>query len=238
MDKIRIFILSDCDILRTGLSSSLKRFREFTVIGDSEVHRFPEMIKSEPDIVFLASYQLTDRVCDVARGIKTWLPCKCVVLFDGCLLPLTLFECGVDGYCTFGSTDNLAAALKSVSTGAVWLDKPIADLNIHEQRQLFTNLSKCQPIRSFLSTRETEVCELVMQGMTNQEIAGCLGISVETVKTHVSHIMAKAMVKRRSELRKSMLLADLIERPHNTADVYGGQNHEQQLNFAPNTKSI
>lgn len=50
-----------------------------------------------------------------------------------------------------------------------------------------------------LSTREKEVLRYIADGYTNQDIADELGVTVETVKTHVKHILAKLSAKTRAQ---------------------------------------
>jgi len=52
--------------------------------------------------------------------------------------------------------------------------------------------------KAVISRRELEVIALVARGMTNDEIAGEMGISVETVKSHMRHLLAKLRAKNRT----------------------------------------
>jgi DNA-binding NarL/FixJ family response regulator len=56
-----------------------------------------------------------------------------------------------------------------------------------------------------LTCRERQVSELIIQGLSNKEIAASLGIAMPTVKTHVHHILAKLSLHRRSELAALIL---------------------------------
>ncbi|MEJ2716914.1 MAG: helix-turn-helix transcriptional regulator [Deltaproteobacteria bacterium] len=61
-----------------------------------------------------------------------------------------------------------------------------------------------------LTPRETEICLLVFKGLTDQEIAGVLGISFYTVRTHLKHVFAKLDATCRSELMY-VLLDGIVE---------------------------
>ena len=52
-----------------------------------------------------------------------------------------------------------------------------------------------------LTPREREVLQLIVAGQTNRQIANCLVVSPETVKTHVRHVLGKMGVNRKAELR-------------------------------------
>jgi DNA-binding NarL/FixJ family response regulator len=81
--------------------------------------------------------------------------------------------------------DALVAAVRNVASGQTVLDGGVA------QRVLEGHASAAEADESTLSPREREVLELMAQGLTNREIAAKLWISGPTVKTHVSHILAK-----------------------------------------------
>ena len=68
---------------------------------------------------------------------------------------------------------------------------------------------------AILTTREQQVANHIVAGLTNQEIAERLGIAYETVKEHVAHILAKYEVPRRE------LVAMEILREQLTAEVLG-----------------
>jgi DNA-binding CsgD family transcriptional regulator len=81
----------------------------------------------------------------------------------------------------------LVKALEALARGEVWA----------ERRLVAEVLEKPTPV---LTPREKEVATLAALGLTNEEIAKELGISVKTVKAHLSLVFQKLGVKRRSEL--------------------------------------
>lgn len=62
----------------------------------------------------------------------------------------------------------------------------------------------------FLSTREVEVLQLVADGLSNREIGDCLSISVETVKTHVQHVLGKLQARNRAHATAIAIRRGLI----------------------------
>jgi DNA-binding NarL/FixJ family response regulator len=81
----------------------------------------------------------------------------------------------------------LVRALKAVAQGEAWAE-----------RRLVAEVLGENP--SPLTPREREVAVLAAQGLSNKEIAKTLGISVKTVKAHLSLVFQKLGVRRRSEL--------------------------------------
>jgi DNA-binding NarL/FixJ family response regulator len=93
-----------------------------------------------------------------------------------------------------------------VADGAVWLDPGIANrvLSAYSlpdaQPAVVTKTPPKAPKTNItLSPRETEVLRLVADGLSNQKIAERLGLGLETVKTHMRHIMEKLAVSDRTE---------------------------------------
>lgn len=219
---IRLYILSDSEILRSGLRATFCAVDGMCVVGCTSLPESPNIISSNPDVVLIATHHLTDCVCSIAAGIKTRLSCKCVVIFDERENPVRLFENAVDGYCTFGSTESLVAAITSVHAGTVWLDRTVADSQIQAKRSWFTYLAA----NLGLSGREEQISELVAKGMSNQEIARSCEISIETVKKYVSHASFKMMVKDRRDLKRT------VESGHLSSRHDRRHNHEH-LDFSP-----
>jgi DNA-binding NarL/FixJ family response regulator len=81
--------------------------------------------------------------------------------------------------------DALVAAIRGVASGQTVLDNNVA------QRVLDGQRATADPDNDPLSPREREVLDLMAQGLTNRQIAARLWIGAPTVKTHVSHILAK-----------------------------------------------
>jgi DNA-binding NarL/FixJ family response regulator len=72
-----------------------------------------------------------------------------------------------------------------------------------------------------LSDREMEVLTLVTKGMSNREVAQDLFLSEGTVKAHVSHIMGKLNVERRTDLVRHALTTGLVPLDDDSSDSNG-----------------
>ena len=81
-------------------------------------------------------------------------------------------------------------------------------------------------LKKNLSKREVEVVMLVLQGLTNREVANNLCVAEKTVKFHLTNVYKKMKISRRSQIFWTLPLADFIginEKNHRVAD----QNDEQ-----------
>ncbi|MGQ9729568.1 MAG: response regulator transcription factor, partial [Candidatus Fervidibacter sp.] len=85
------------------------------------------------------------------------------------------------------------SAIQSVVKGVPWIQREFTEHIF----QIFNSLPD-EPIRT-LTEKERQILILIAKGLTNKEIAKQLGLSLQTVKTHVSHILQKLKVKSRAE---------------------------------------
>ena len=104
-------------------------------------------------------------------------------------------EAGASGYVLKDAdTDEVAAAMRAADRGELQLDAAVA-------RRLLSSLGAASrgQAKADLTTREVEVVRLVGAGRSNKEIAGRLGISERTARTHVSNILGKLGLASRTQ---------------------------------------
>jgi DNA-binding NarL/FixJ family response regulator len=126
---------------------------------------------------------------------------------------------GADAYCLKDiSAFRLGNAINAVLEGAVWLDPDIAKtlmqaISFSPQIAKSTETSRpSDPQPGFqLSERETSVLRLLVDGLSNQQIGERLGISSETVKTHMRHLMDKLKVSDRTQAAVKAVREGLIQ---------------------------
>ena len=101
--------------------------------------------------------------------------------------------------------ETLLAAVRSVARGRTYIDPSI---------DRTARLTSTNP--ETLTTRETEVLRHVALGLSNRDIAAALSVSEETVKTHVTHVLAKLNVDNRAQaivqaLKRGLVALDELE---------------------------
>jgi DNA-binding NarL/FixJ family response regulator len=112
-----------------------------------------------------------------------------------------LFGCGGLGFLfNHGSIDRLIEAIRLVAAGTF-----ICECDHALAREFWGRLQaqareSSRPAEELLSVRELEVLMLVAEGLSNKQIAGHLFLSEGTVKVHVSRVIAKLGLQRRTEL--------------------------------------
>ena len=117
------------------------------------------------------------------------------------------FKAGADGYITKGATsEQTVSAVLAVSEGAGWLDPAIAKVVLTNIRRGDSSNEKRGEINYKLgknlyglTEREMEVLALIVDGLTNPQIAEKLVITISTTKTHVHSILQKLYVNTRSK---------------------------------------
>ena len=147
---------------------------------------------------------------EATRQIKECAPDVRVIMLTSHNSDQTIFAAlgaGAIGYCLKNITaQQLATVIRMVVEGAAWLDPGIANRVLsayaNPGKQSSSQLKAASRPKSegpSLSPRETEVLRLVADGFSNQKIAEHLGLGLETVKTHMRHIMEKLTVSDRTE---------------------------------------
>jgi DNA-binding NarL/FixJ family response regulator len=148
---------------------------------------------------------------EATKQIKEKAPGVRVIMLTSHKSDQTIFaalSAGANGYCLKNiAAQQLSSVIKMVADGAVWLDPGIANrvLSAYSAVEAPQAVAKAAPMPKqqktsiSLSPRETEVLRLVADGLSNQKIAERLGLGLETVKTHMRHIMEKLAVSDRTE---------------------------------------
>ncbi len=219
--SISVLIVDDQEIVRVGLKVVLEKNvpgkPDICVIGTAAdgLDALEKMEALMPDVVVMdIGLPFMDGV-ETTRNVKTRYENTKVVMLTSHRDDRHIFAAlaaGADGYCLKETSgEQLAFAVRSVHEGAAWLDPLIA------RRLLSASLSNLKALDASklkdqddkkeggkkdiesLSSRELDVLRLVTEGLTNQEIAEKLVLSVETIKTHMRHIMEKLRVSDRTQ---------------------------------------
>jgi DNA-binding NarL/FixJ family response regulator len=220
LKAINIFIVEDYEITRVGLRLTLGHIPDFKIIGEatdgqSAVEKVAEL---KPHVVLMdIGLPIMDGI-DATMKIKAERPETRVVILTSHHSDQDIFAAlgaGADGYCLKEASSNqLVSAIRAVAEGAAWLDAGIAQRVLKASVGAAPSAVKVTPQKakegaskpckngchsSPLSQRELDVLLLVVEGKSNQEIADRLILSVETVKTHMRHIMEKLAVSDRTQ---------------------------------------
>ncbi|MFD1176981.1 response regulator [Paenibacillus puldeungensis] len=209
---IRILIVDDHEILRSGLTLLIDGNPEMEVIGTAEngLEAVNLSLQLKPDIVLMdVSMPVMDGL-EATKKIKKALPNTEVLILtmlDESEHLEEILTTGASGYLikTYGEKE-LFAAIHSVYSHLPYL-YPHAMKHLMKKKLDFQSKTVKTPPKQIsrtspLTEREHEVLLYVCQGFYNKEIAEKLSISVKTVEAHKSRIMTKLQLFTRHELVK------------------------------------
>ncbi len=210
--SIRVVLVDDHAILRSGLRRVLDAEPDIEVVGEAESAERAvfEAIANKPDVVVM------DVVMPGKSGIEG-MPAVLQAVPDVKVLVLSMqddpryvreaFEVGASGYVLKEAADTeVVGALRAVAAGERYVHPALGARLVAAQAEE-RKRAEADP----LSEREREVLRLLALGHTNQEIAKMLYISVRTAETHRAHIMQKLRLSSRAELVRYALENGLIE---------------------------
>lgn len=189
---IRVYIVDDHALVRTGFRLILSGQADIEVVGDAESAEdaLPDIRQLKPDIVLcdlhlpgLSGLELTERV---VRGDYGCRVIAVSVLEDG-PMPRRLLEAGAYGYVGKASdAEELLRAVRDVARGRKYLASSIAQGLALAGIQGDTG----SPF-DCLTPRELEVALLLNQGLRQESIAKRLSLSAKTVNTHKTRLFDK-----------------------------------------------
>ncbi|MEO5817831.1 MAG: response regulator transcription factor [Gemmatimonadaceae bacterium] len=193
--RIRVLVVDDHPIVRSGIMSVLATQSDFEVVGDASDGVEAVRLASElmPDLVLMDLRMPNKNGVDAtAEILRAHAAIRVVVLTtyasDGEVLKA--IEAGAVGYLLKDVPhDELFRALRAVVRGERYL-APLVTERLMARHQ--------QPPRTALTERETEVLRCVARGAANKEIAATLGITEPTVKAHLVHVFEKLGVENRT----------------------------------------
>ena len=198
---IRVLLVDDEELVRTGLRMILDAEPDITVVGEAADGQsaLPQVERLQPDVVLMDVRMPRMDGLEATRRIGARETAVKVVVLT-----------------TFDLDEHVYAALSAGASGFLLKDAPASQLvhAIHVAnagdallapsitRRLITQFANRHPaprpeLPSDLTTRETAVLTLMADGLSNAEIASRLFLGEATVKTHVARVLAKLGVRDR-----------------------------------------
>ena len=203
MEKISLLLVDDHPVVRQGLRAFLSQEKDMEVVGEAENGRQAVQMatKTMPDIVimdlmmpFLNGWEGTRQV------LKNVPSTKVLVLssYSDDASVQRLMDVGASGYLIKQTAaDNLLLAIREVQKGNTFFSPAIAQRLQRRCRQL--------------TSRETEVLRLIVEGLRNNQIAEELGISIKTVEHHRQQVMKKLNIHEVAGLTRYAISMKLVE---------------------------
>ncbi|HTU84013.1 MAG TPA: response regulator transcription factor [Solirubrobacteraceae bacterium] len=202
---VRIVIADDHDVVRSGFASLLDTQPEFTVVGTARdgVEAVQIGREREPDVVLMDvrmpgmdGIEATRQLTGVGTGVRILI----LTTFDLDDYVYEALRAGASGFLLKDVTaETLFHAVRVIAAGDALLAPGITRRLISEFAGRSERMPHPAPALEELTPRETEVLRLIAQGLSNSEIAERLVVTEETVKTHVSRVLAKLGLRDRTQ---------------------------------------
>ena len=222
--EITILLVEDHEFTRMGLTMKIENTPHLKLLAEATdgIEAVNMAQKHNPDVI------LMDIGLPKMDGITATKKIKEELKLDSAVLMFTSRDSeddvfaslasGADGYVMKGVTpEQLQNAIKAVNEGTAWLDPAIARLvlsNIQRQDRASAQANNGTDITKInaygLTDRELDVLNLIVEGLTNVQIAERLVIAKATAKAHVHSILQKLYAENRTQATITALKERLV----------------------------
>lgn len=210
---IRILLVDDHALFRSGMRSILDDHPDMEVIGEADsgeaavdfVRReVPDVVLMDVHMAGIGGIEATRRIQRIAPEVKV----VALTALDQEPFPSRLLDAGARGYLTKGCpADELIQAIEQVMRDEHYISNDVAQkLSLSR----WVNKGEASPVAK-LSPREMQVMLMITQGKSNQEISDSLFLSPKTVSTYRARIFEKLGVKNDVELTHFAMRHGLID---------------------------
>jgi DNA-binding NarL/FixJ family response regulator len=232
---ITVVIIEDHELMRNVLEVSLKSYPQIATVccGSNYTMGLDALLAHKPDIALMDIILPDGSGIDIIKEFYRIFPRPENKTKIICLTSLeeqediyAAFHAGAVGYCVKQSAvsgiDWLIKAIERVHEGEIWIDSKIAEAILSiaikqssnnkfvtiegESEKHYAECLKENP----LTPREFEVLQLLVNGLTNEQIAERLIVTVGTVKIHIRSILDKLGAENRTQAAVRALRLELV----------------------------
>jgi two-component system nitrate/nitrite response regulator NarL len=222
MEPLRVLLVDDHTLFRRGLESLLATRKDMQVVGSARngLEAISQARETIPDVVLMDIDMPHCDGLEATRQIKRELPHSKIVMLTVMDDDEVVFEAvksGAHGYLLKDlESYQLFDMLDGLRRGDAPLSGGIAATILEEFTHPAPAAGQQVEPREELSERERQVLELLVSGKTNKEIAESLVITENTVKTHLTNILAKLHLQNRIQAAVYAVCQGLVEDPSET----------------------
>ena len=217
MQKITVLLADDHTIVRQGFRALLEAEPDIAVVGEAETGRQAVQLakKLRPDVVLMDIAMPLLNGLEATRQIIREVPSSKVLVLssysdDEYVHQLT--EAGAAGYLLKGAAvTDLVKAIREVRKGRAFFSPAISKRLMEQYRQKLLQGVLVRKRIDRLSSRETEVLQLIAEGKLNKQIAFELGLSIKTVEKHRQKLMNKLGIHDIAGLTRYAIAKGIIE---------------------------
>ncbi len=206
MNRIKVMVVDDHALFRSGLVRILKANEEIEIVGESSDGEEALTVSEEakPDVILMDlnmknmdGLEATRRIKELQSEVKIII----LTVMEEKKYFLSAIQAGADGYILKNiEPEELYAFLKAVIRGETPVSGKIAKELFFNHNHSGSEAGEQHTDANELTPREKMIVNLLGDGLTNKKIAEKLCISESTVKVHLRHIMEKLELKNRIEI--------------------------------------
>lgn len=203
MAKIRLMIVDDHEVVRLGMRAAFELEADIVVVGEasSGAEAVAKVSVLDPQVILMDVRMSNGDGIEACRDIKSDHPNIAILMITSYTDEEAIFNsvmAGASGYLIKNARrEDLLKAVRVVASGQSLLDPTMTQQTITRINTLANGTAHAAGEE--LTEREREVLALVARGYTNKQIAEALYVTEKTARNHVSHILDKLGLSRRSE---------------------------------------
>ena len=221
---INVLLVEDHELYRMGLSMLLDKSEEINLMAEAAdgIEGVKKARELSPNVILMDIGLPNMDGIEATQRIKEFLPETKILIFTSRDSEHDIFEsfkAGADGYIMKGaSPEQTISAIKAVNDGVGWIDPAIAKVvfsNLHrpsigEKNDNFTDGINKNRNSYGLTERELDVLALMVEGLSNPQIADKLVITRATAKAHVHSILQKLCATTRTQATVTAMKEGLV----------------------------
>lgn len=212
--KITVLLAEDHAVVRQGLRALLEADGRFLVIGEAQNGREAVQFAAtrRPDVILMDIAMPVLNGLEATRQIIAANPAARVAVLSAHSDEIYVERANAAGVAGFlekrMSAEHLTKAIREIAAGRTFYSAALVRRRPVEQ-------NKPRPSPGYtairLTSRESEVLQLVAEGKGNRQVAANLSISVKTVEKHRQHLMDKLNIHETAGLTRYAIAAGIIE---------------------------
>jgi DNA-binding NarL/FixJ family response regulator len=202
LEDVRVVVVDDHDLFRTGLKNLLEE-QGVNIVGEAPNGQTAIRLASDlaPDVVVMDLNMPGLTGVETTRKLAGIAPLTRVVVLTISAEDDDVMDAVMAGACGYllkdSSIQDLITGIRAAAAGESLISPQIAAKVLQRLRAQSSNEDAAATIRAELSHREIEVLKLIANGKDNAQIARELFISPKTVKNHISNILMKLQIDNR-----------------------------------------
>jgi DNA-binding NarL/FixJ family response regulator len=217
MKRIAVLLVEDHTIVREGLRVLIEAFGDIEIIGEAKTGREAVQMANDlhPEIIVMDIAMPSLNGLQATRQILKAFPRAKVLILSAHGDPEyveAVVKVGAKGYLLKQSSSKVvASAIRELQRGRMFFSPSIAKRIKVEYRKSSDGVGLRKKREIELTSRETELLQLIAEGQVNKQIASELGISTKTVEKHRQHLMEKLNIHDVAGLTRFAIATGTIE---------------------------